>query len=437
MPITSQIYELALGAVRAASLAAAAVVPGDSKLARGVRGRGEAVRRLVEWAAASREPARPLAWFHAPSVGEALVAKAVIDALRRAEPRVQVAFTFFSPSAERLAPQMPADVVAYLPWDLTDAVRPAVAALAPTVLAFTKTEVWPALAREARSAGARVCLIGATLPPGAGRLRPVARYVLRPAFAALAAVAAVADDDARRFGLLGVRAGTVRVTGDPGIDSAAARVQAADPQAPYLAPFHRAPRPTVVAGSTWPADETVLLPALERVRDAIPDVRLIIAPHEPSASHVARLERDLTRDHWACARLGTVEREGRVEANAVIVDQVGVLAHLYTVGRVAYVGGGFHRAGLHSVLEPAAAGIAMTFGPGHANARAAADLLAAGAAAVCHDAASLCEHITRWLGSPETFVYAGRQGFEYISKHEGAAGRTAALIQDLMAGRDR
>ncbi|MBI4539338.1 MAG: hypothetical protein HY704_07515 [Gemmatimonadetes bacterium] len=426
-----QVYEVAVSAVRALS---PLLARGESKLARGVRGRRDAVRRLVEWAAAYRDRARPLVWFHAPSVGEALQAKAVMDALRRTRPELQLVFTFFSPSAEGIAARMGADAAGYLPWDVTADVRAVVQALAPTIIAFTKTEVWPILAGEASAAGARLVLVGATLPAGARRLSAGARFLLRPAFGRLDAVAAIAEEDARRFTVLGVEPGRVPVTGDPAIDSAAERVDAASPDAPYLRPFHADPRPTVVAGSTWPPDEVVLLPAMARVRGALAGVRLVIAPHEPAAAHVSRLADKLARDAWTTARLGEVEVEGRAGADAVIVDRVGVLGHLYTIGRAAYVGGGFGRAGLHSVLEPAAAGLPVAFGPRHHNARAAAELAAAGAAIVARDPAELAGAMTHWLDSDEAWGYAHRRALDYISGHRGAAERTAALLVGLLSG---
>src|SRR5690606_15408500 len=105
MTTAERIYTLAMRATRR-------VLPllarGEGKLARGVRGRRGASDRLTAWAARSREPGRPLVWFHAPSVGEGLQAAAVIDALRELRPDTQIAYTFFSPSAERLAERIAA-----------------------------------------------------------------------------------------------------------------------------------------------------------------------------------------------------------------------------------------------------------------------------------------------------------------------------------------
>jgi 3-deoxy-D-manno-octulosonic-acid transferase len=417
--------------------AARALVPvlarGDSKVARGLRARRDAHEVLARWGATTRDPRRPTLWLHAPSVGEGLQARAVLEALRARRDDVQTVFTHFSPSAEKLGRAMPADVSGYLPWDLEVPMGRVLDAVRPDLVVFTKTEVWPVLVREADRRGVPAALVAGTLPAEAGRLRWPARGFLSPTWAALELVAAIAQDDAERFVTLGVRADRVTVTGDPGVDSAAQRARAADADASYLAPFHADPRPTVVAGSTWPADDAVLLPALDVVRARVPDVRVVLAPHEPDVTYVAELRARLEDAGWSVATLTDVEASGSArDADAVVVDRVGVLAHLYTVGAVAYVGGGFGNAGLHSVLEPAAARLPVCFGPRHTNARAAGELLAAGGAREARDARGLADALATWLTKGEELHYAAVRAFGYIDAHRGAAARTADLLDQIL-----
>jgi 3-deoxy-D-manno-octulosonic-acid transferase len=408
-----------------------------TKLTRGIRGRHGVIGRLRRWAEEERRPELPLVWFHAPSVGEGLQARVVMEVLRRGAAPPQIAYTHFSPSAQGLAERMPAEVADYLPWDTLGQVRAALDSLQPDLLVFTKTEVWPVLAREARHRGIPVVLIAATLPPDAGRLRFPARLLLRSVFGGLDRVLAISSEDGRRFTRLGVDPSRIEITGDPGIDSARTRALKIDPDAPHLVPFHRDPRPTVVAGSTWSADEAVLLPALGRLRATLPQLRLVIAPHEPTAAHLARLEEALDEGGWARARLGEIEEKGSVEGvAAVVVDRVGVLAPLYSVGSVAYVGGGFHRHGLHSVLEPAAVGCPVAFGPRHANARAAGDLIREGGAHEVADAHELSDTVAQWLTPPERGRAAGRRAEGYIRRHAGAATETARELMRLLPGPD-
>jgi 3-deoxy-D-manno-octulosonic-acid transferase len=427
MPVFESLYAAGMAAVRRLS---PTVAGRDSKLGRGVDGRRMALESLESWANSHRDPARPLLWLHAPSVGEGLQARAVVEAAQvRAPDRFQWVFTHFSPSAERLAAGMPVDWSGYLPWDVESDVTRALAALRPSVVAFTKTEVWPVLSRTAAAWGVPTALVAATLPASSSRTSFPARPVLRPSMERLQLVAAIADADAERFVAAGARAEVVRVVGDPGVDSAAQRAAAADPAAPWLRPFSECPRPTVVAGSTWPADEAVLVPALTAVRARAPELRLIAAPHEPGAGHVRPLVAALRREGWDTATLGEIEAGGSIDGvDAVVVDRVGVLADLYTVGALAYVGGGFHDAGLHSVLEPAAAGIPSVFGPRHRNARAAGELLGAGAAAEVGDARDMEGVVARWVDDEAQRKLAGAAAERWIDAHRGAAGRTADAL---------
>lgn len=429
MPLPRLLYRLAQGTLRTLT----PVLSGSSsKLSRGLRGRRNAHEVLAAWGRRSRRAEAPLAWLHAPSVGEGLQARAVLEALRKRTPGVQSVFTHFSPSAEGLAARMPADMAAYLPWDLVGPSRTVLDALRPDVLAFTKTEVWPVLVDEAVARRIPVALVAATVPPDAGRLSPAARAFLGPTWRRLSLAAAIADEDAARLEELGVPAEALVVTGDPGIDSAAQRARAADPAEPWLAPFHADPRPTVVAGSTWPPDEAVLLPALDRVRGEVAEVRLVVAPHEPGEDRVAGLLDDLGRRGWRAGTLAEAERGGVGGLDAVVVERVGVLAHLYTVGMAAYVGGGFGDDGLHSVLEPAAAGLPVAFGPRHSNARAASDLLDAGGGAEVDGVDGLARVLLRWLTDPGARGYAAARAFGYIDAHLGAAARTAALLDEML-----
>ncbi|HEX7117309.1 MAG TPA: glycosyltransferase N-terminal domain-containing protein [Longimicrobiales bacterium] len=435
MHARERIYE---AAVRGARPLLGIAAPFHAKLGRGVRGRRGAVAGLEAWAAEARDPSRPLVWVHAPSVGEGLMAQAIVAALRTRRPDAQLAFTFFSPSAERLAARVGADVSGYLPWDVRPDVRRALDALRPDVIAFVRTEIWPVLAREAVGRGARLALVNAVLGAGSSRLRAGSRYLLGPAYARLDAVGAVAAPDAARFARLGVCADRVRVTGDARFDQVWSRVErlreaGVRDRHLLLARLADAAVTTVVAGSTWPADDARLVPAFARARRSAP-FRLIAAPHEPDAAHLAALERALDAAGLRHARLAAVEHGGEPLPEVVVVDRVGVLADLYAIADVAYVGGGFGRAGLHSVVEPAALGVPVLFGPRHGNAREADALAWAGGGSVIRGARELEEALTRLAREPARRAEAGRAAAEFVRAGLGGAAANAELIAALLEG---
>jgi 3-deoxy-D-manno-octulosonic-acid transferase len=402
---------------------------GEGKLARGVRGRRGALQRMETWAAAHRDRSRPLVWFHAPSVGEGLQARAVMDELRMRRPDVQLVYTFFSPSAEVFARRLGADCAEFLPLDLPAHVARALDALAPSAIAFSKTEVWPNLSREADRRGIPMVLLSATLPAGSSRLRWPGRLLLGSSHSRLARVAAIAEADAERFALLGVPPERRIVMGDARFDQVRERASRVDPSGPLLAPLRDGTRPTLVAGSTWPADEDRLIGgAAGLLRDG--SLRLILVPHEPTAEHLSRIEGRLDRHGLPSIRLSATPP---ADLPVILVDRVGVLGELYALADIALVGGGFGSAGLHSVLEPAAFGIPVLFGPRHSNAREAAELLRRGAGFVVEDSAGIDRLLGAFLRDPESRRRTGTAALRYVEEGLGAAARGASLLEELLA----
>jgi 3-deoxy-D-manno-octulosonic-acid transferase len=419
-------YELA---ARLALTATELAPSGQSKLARTLRGRRGLTARYRTWAAGHRDRTRSLLWMHAPSVGEGLQARPVLERVREARPDVQLAYTHFSPSAETFAARLNVDFHDYLPFDAANATRAALDALRPTALVFSKLDVWPTLTREADIRGVRLGLMSATLSAHSSRRRGIAAAMLRDAYGRLDAVGAIDTEDAERLADLGVPRDVIEVTGDTRYDQVWVRAAAVDRAGPLLAPLGSA-RPTLVAGSTWPADERVLLDAWNSVRRHVPGARLIVAPHEPTASHVLPLERWAENSRLSCARLGAPNAD---TADVIIVDRVGVLGDLYALASVAFVGGGFHNAGLHSVVEPAAFGAPVIFGPRWRMSRDAALLLQAKAAVVADDTATLAARLREWLASPDARRAAGDRARDIVRTGVGAAERTFVLVSRLLA----
>ena len=406
-------------------------VPGDGKLSRTINARRDLQARYAAFGHTLRVPAHPLAWFHAPSVGEGLQAMPVIARLRAAHPTLQLAYTHFSPSAATFAQRTGADFADYLPFDTAGDMRAALDALQPSVLVFSKLDVWPVLVSEARRRGVPVGMISATLAESSGRRLGIAAAITRDAYAALSAVGAIDADDAARLVSIGVRESVIRVTGDTRYDQVWARAQAAANVAPWLARFRDAARITVVAGSTWPADDSVLLPAWRELAARMPGaLRLVIAPHEPTPSHLAAIEAWAGQGGLRCCR---IDADGDAQADVVVVDRVGVLGELYALADAAYVGGGFHAAGLHSVLEPAAFGAPVLFGPRHGASRDARLLLANGAAASVTTSAQLVTMLGGWLaGNDDARKAAGDRARQTVQRGLGAADASTALVLELM-----
>ena len=403
------------------------VVPeGTSKLQRGLAARRGILRRYREWAHTRRDPSRPLVWFHAPSVGEGLQALPVIQLLRSRRPNIQIAYTHFSPSAEKFALSTGADFADYLPFDTFRAATVAISALQPAALVFSKLDVWPALTEVANARAVRTGLISATLPESSARRSIIARHALADAYRALDRVGAISEDDAARLREQGVPVQRITVTGDTRYDQVWARAHATTPSRVQSL---RSSAPTLVAGSTWPADEAKLFDTWMQLRKRIPRARLIIAPHELSPDHLRSVSDWASSNHLRVAR--TSAREDG-ESEVVLVDEYGILGDLYALADVAYVGGGFHSAGLHSVLEPAAFGAPVIFGPNCKKSREAAALLQCGGAYVVNSTEELGGKLAELLGSAEMRRSSGAAAKAMVERGLGAAERSFQLVTALL-----
>jgi 3-deoxy-D-manno-octulosonic-acid transferase len=216
----------------------------------------------------------------------------------------------------------------------------------------------------------------------------------------------------------------------------AERVRGVPPDEPLLR-FGRG-APTLVAGSTWPADEAVILKAFAALRRHRPDARLILVPHEPTPDHLARLEQTAQ-----AAGLPLPLRLSAAEGPAplLLIDRVGILATLYGAGTMAYVGGGFGRAGLHSVLEPAAWSLPVAFGPRWRNSRDAALLLDADAATALgaysteRAAAALLRRWESWLADESSRRAQGQRAREVVEQGLGASARSGVMLAELISAR--
>lgn len=403
----------------------------QSKLARSFAIRRGAIAAVRAWSRARRDPGRALVWLHAPSVGEGLQARAVMLELRRSRPDLALVYTYFSPSAESFAASLVAaghaDLAVPLPFDTAGAADALLDALRPAMLVFVKLDVWPVLVERAEARGVPVALVAATLQPDSSRLGGVARALLAPAYRRLSRVLAIAAPDAERLASLGVARSALAVVGDPRYDQVLARTEEASGHP--LVQRLRTERPTLVAGSTWSSDDAVLLPAFVAARRAVSLLRLIVAPHEPAPESLAWWRAACRQAGLTCATLDAPEA---ATADVVLVDRVGVLGVLYALADVAFVGGGFHRAGLHSVLEPAAFGVPVLCGPMDPRQPDAERLAAAGALRRVADTAALTTSLVSWCGDVSQRRVAGDAARATVVSHRGAAAATAAQLLELL-----
>lgn len=406
-------YDLAVGAYHAAVRAAA---PFNTKARAWVAGREGLWDRLE----ARKEQLRGCLWMHCASVGEFEQGRPVLEAIKAAHPELPVLLTFFSPSGyEASKGHALATHVEYLPPDSSANAERLVGLVIPRAALFVKYEFWYHHLHALRSQGVPLYLISGIFrkeQPFFKWYGGTWRWMLQ-CFDHLF----VQDDRSRdllaRHGIT-----NVTVCGDTRFD----RVQAIvlrNEDLPIAAAMTWG-APVFVCGSTWPPDDALITKALHHTGEPL---RLIVAPHELDPAQLRAIERTYPDPVITWGSLREAAPPVALNAATLLVDRVGVLSRLYRYADIAYVGGGFTD-GIHSLLEAAAWGKPVIFGPKHTKFAEAKGLIDAGGGFQVRNADDLRAVLDRLLGDADALARAGEAAGKYVRERVGATERTAGEI---------
>ncbi len=404
-------YDLAVGAYHAAVRAAA---PFNTKARAWVAGREGLWDRLE----ARKEQLRGCLWMHCASVGEFEQGRPVLEAIKAARPDLPVLLTFFSPSGYEARKDYPlATHVDYLPPDSAENAGRLVDMVGPRAAIFVKYEFWYHHLRALKEHGVPVFLVSGIFRPD----QPFFKWYGGAWRRMLGCYARICvQDEASKDLLAGVGITNVAVTGDTRFDRVAVIV-GENHELDEAARFRNSgDRPVLVCGSTWPADDDLIRTACAVLGGRRP--RFIVAPHELSAPGLDEL-----RPKYAKRFRNWSDEHFPTDPEALIVDRMGLLARLYKYGDIAYVGGGFTD-GIHSLLEAAAWGKPVIFGPKHTKFAEAKGLIDAGGGFQVRNVDDLRAVLDRLLGDADALARAGAAAGKYVRERVGATERTAGEI---------
>jgi len=373
-------------------------------------------------------------WLHAVSVGEVNLLGPLLARLEQQHPDwVNVISTTTKTGFELAKKKYAPRTVFYCPLDFSWAVRKAMKRVRPNLLVLAELELWPNLIRTAKKHGARVAVVNGRLSDrsfrGYQRVRPLVARLLQ----SLDAIAAQNEEYAERFRQLGARPEAVSRTGSIKFDGA--QTDRDNPQTRQLAHLAGIRPDDVVflAGSTQDPEEQLALDAYRELAPAYPRLRLIVTPRHPERfQEVADL---LERSGLPWQRRSRLE-EGRREPpdRVLLVDAIGELGAWWGTAQIAFVGGSMGTRGGQNMIEPAAYGAAVSFGPNTSNFRDVVGLmLARQAAVVVADGEQLTAFVHRCLTDPRFAAELGQRARQLVLEQLGAADRTCQLLQSLMS----
>lgn len=348
-------------------------------------------------------------WFHCASLGEFEQGRPVIEKFRKQYPRWRILLTFFSPSGFEHCRDYPyADHVFYLPPDTPRNVRFFLDTWQPSLAVFVKYEYWYNYLNGLAIRKIPVMVISAIFRSRQHFFRFYGAW-FRKHLAHMECI--FVQDETSRALLAGNGISSAVVSGDTRFDRVAV-LRNDSTTFPAVEDFGRGHH-VLVAGSTWPGDEHVLHAVFNK---SLAGVKLIIAPHEVDEANIRRLC-DLWGKH--ASRFSGLNGQVPEDARVLIIDRIGMLAHLYRYGQVAYVGGGFGQ-GIHNILEAATFGLPVIFGPRHHKFAEARDLLKLGGAFCVGNEDDFDRRMNELLTEPGLLKQAGEVCSRYVDSKRGA-----------------
>jgi 3-deoxy-D-manno-octulosonic-acid transferase len=382
-------------------------------------------------------------WIHAVSVGEVNLMATTIGRLRARHPNWQIVVSTTSRTGYELARKKYCDLaVFYCPLDFGWAVRTAMRRVRPNLLVLAELELWPNLILAAKGQGARVAIINGRMSdtsfPGYRRIRPLVARLLRR----IDLIATQNEESAERFLALGTPAGRVQVTGSLKYDGA--ETDRHNPRTAALRQLAGFSATDVVflAGSTQEPEEQYAIDTYRRLSGSDSRLRLILVPRHPERfDAVAQLldvsglawqrrsELNRKRDATPCAG---DRRDPMGRRPILLVDTVGELGAWWGTATIAFVGGSFGSRGGQNMIEPAAYGAAVSFGPNTWNFRdVVTAMLAADAAVVVRSESELEAFVRRSLAEPAYAAALGGRAQALVQSQLGATERTITLLDAL------
>ena len=400
----------------------------NDKVQAGIVGRRDILRGLKHRLDSARQSDKT-AWFHFTSVGEFEQAKPLIEAIRD---DARIVLTYFSPSVHADVARYPCcDASGYLPLDTRRNGRALLEIIKPTLLVFSKFDIWPNLVWAAARQNVPIVLIAGTLHAKSKRVSCLVRPFFRSVHRHIALHCAISEPDAERFRQICPPDSRIEVTGDTRFDRVYQRAMSVEADSTFFPGQATLSRQVFIAGSTYSEDEHVLFETYNLLRQNSPETlpHLILVPHEPTNDRVRQIQEDVTRRGFAHVRFSDLtEGVDLRDTDVIIIDAIGLLAKLYSLGDVVFVGGSF-RGSVHNVMEPAAMAKPILFGPTVHNAYEAQILQDRGAARKVNDAAEMASVLGVWLSDPKERFERGDTGKRVIKENLGAAERTLTHLR--------
>jgi len=377
----------------------------------------------------------PRIWVHAVSVGEVTAAAPVIVSLRDIFPKACIVLSTSTETGQEMARRFVPAATSYIyyPLDIPFVVRKVIGLVKPDLFVPTETELWPNFIRTCKERGVRIVMINGRISPRSFRGYAMTRFFWKGILNAIEEMGVISDVDAQRVKTLGMPPSRVHILGNAKYDSLAAKVSPGLQVDIARRLNITAGEKVFVAGSTHEGEEKIILRVYRKLFTTYPDFKLIIIPrHVERGQEVSVL---LKKEGFPDSITMTEILSGRVRLHerVIVIDVIGELFKVYSLATVVFCGGSLVPRGGQNILEPAAWGKVIFYGPHMEDFREEKALLEeTGTGITIRSGEELLEGILELMGNTETFTRRGEKGKEMIAANMGAAERYAELIKKYL-----
>lgn len=377
----------------------------NKKLKLGIDGRAETFSKLESKLSSNDK----IIWFHCASLGEYEQGLPVFEIIRNDYPDYKIVLSFFSPSGYEIRKNTPvADVVVYLPFDTKSNTRRFVNLLNPELALFVKYEVWPNYLFELKKLNINTLLISALFRKDQIYFKNYGAFMKK----ALKSFEYIFTQNQESKTLLNsIQINSVSVSGDTRFDRVSNQLSI-DNTLDFIADFKQKEL-CVLAGSTWPEDEKLLVPFINNHKKG---TKFIIAPHNIKPNKILELKNSISKK---TVLFSEKENHKLFNYNVLILDTIGLLSKAYSYADIAYIGGAMGNTGLHNILEPATFGIPIIIGKNHVKFPEAKAMMDYGLYTISNQE-QLNAHLDLLINSANKRESLGNKNTLFISKNKGA-----------------
>jgi len=374
--------------------------------------------------------AKPLVWIHAVSVGEIQVSRPLVQHIRDNYPQYGIIISTVTPTGEAAARQIYGSSVEhrYLPYDLPFALSRFLRIIRPRVLLVLETEIWPNLYRQCKAAGIPVLLLNARLSEKSLKGYRIFSSLTRDTLNSVSVIAAQSTADADRFIAAGAPPDRVMVMGNLKFDITIP--PSVVERAEVIRRQFSVNRPVWIAASTHQGEEQIVLDAMTRVLEKVPDSLLIIAPRHPERFQTVS---ELCVKSGFTTACYTDPGSYDTGTQVLILDILGQLPAYYAAADVTFVGGSLVPVGGHNMLEPSCVGVPVITGPHLFNFTEIARLLDQVDALIrVENATRLAEEVVRLFADANLRFNIGQRAKQVVLENQGSINRVVALLRKYL-----